>query len=485
MTEDPRQLFVAPGYGDIVSAMEIQGDIRVQFANGDQVDISPDLLGVSGPASVAPDAPDFATALVLFDGDGERHEIDWMAVRALTDDVFAARLRERDEAEARAVGLRLRALREDAGLAKATVAKNADMPASRLTRIECGDVDVRVSTLRTLLDAIGASFADIAGPDVPEESFRMISKKAEAHGLSLEALDRIRRGAGRKNFTRVVRDWIGWNPVADEWVAAAVPAGIRFKSLEQPDLAKVAPMVRLAKATSAVAAAAFEAPVKALPANASQLRAAISATGDLSLENIVRFLWAQGVMVLPLPRSKAFTAAAWKIDSRPVIVVQDNRSAWPFWLFDLAHEVGHLALGHVDSEGVVDVDVLKPDASEGGDEQAATSFAIELLLGRPESLVEEVRRQSEGPDAHRKFKFAVQRVAKDANVSAAMLGFVAAYALKDIAESKDRWGSATNLAKEELDRPGAEVLKDAVRTQLAFDRLSTEHAALLMELSGR
>ncbi len=110
----------------------------------------------------------------------------------------------------------------------------------------------------------------------------------------------------------------------------------------------------------------------------------------LGLRNLLMACWSHGLPVVYLAELGQGVA---KMDgtvvyteSRPVIILSKASPLWAWQLFILAHEVAHIALGHV-VPGAVLVDeelskssyVLKDNDSE---EQAADMFAIELLNGR-------------------------------------------------------------------------------------------------------
>ena len=182
-------------------------------------------------------------------------------------------------------------------------------------------------------------------------------------------------------------------------------------------------------------------------------------------------MWDRGVAVIPLHGQGGFCSAAWTVGESPAAVLKETRDLAVHWLFDLAHELGHIAHGHLDSGGVVDVDNLRPGESPGGDdaqEHDANVFALQLLLGDYRSLLDEIRRESRGN--YLRFKGAVATVARKRNVSTGLLGMVAAYELSDIGEPKDRWGSATNLARVEGD--GRDTVTRELRGRVDFDRLS-------------
>jgi Zn-dependent peptidase ImmA (M78 family) len=254
---------------------------------------------------------------------------------------------------------------------------------------------------------------------------------------------------------------------------------VSFKSPD-PARAKSSPLVRLARTVSEISAGALQAPVREVPHDPGVIRVQIgTASGPISLEALVEWAWDMGVLVIPTPGTKKiFSGAAWKIGERPVAVLSSEQASPPFWLFDLAHELGHLALGHPDERGVVDID--KPgEPIDDAHEEEANRFALDLLLPKSEELLVEIRRRCEGSLdwQKRKFKWKVIEVAEEAGVDKALLATTAAYALRDIAKPVDRWGSAQNIAKEQ--GKGRTIVQEALRRRIDLDLLPELDAALL------
>jgi len=138
-----------------------------------------------------------------------------------------------------------------------------------------------------------------------------------------------------------------------------------------------------------------------------------------------------------------------------------------FWLFDLAHELGHLAHGHVDDESLVDVASPTAFGSDDQQEKEANDFALNLLLPNYSELIREVRERTHGN--YLAFKGAVAAVAAKHRVNAGVLGMVAAYEITEVGQAKDRWGSATNLSKD--DGVGRAVTIEFARHRLLLDRV--------------
>ncbi|WP_272819481.1 ImmA/IrrE family metallo-endopeptidase [Scytonema hofmannii] len=74
-------------------------------------------------------------------------------------------------------------------------------------------------------------------------------------------------------------------------------------------------------------------------------------------------------------------------NSRPVIILSKVSSLWAWQLFILAHEVAHVALGHVAPDEILVDEKLSEDSYASKDidldERAADMFALELLNGKP------------------------------------------------------------------------------------------------------
>jgi hypothetical protein len=136
--------------------------------------------------------------------------------------------------------------------------------------------------------------------------------------------------------------------------------------------------------------AATEPPLP-LPVSASQIRSEILGRGArwVSLDNLIDYCWSIGIPVIhvsSLPAGKRPDGLSARVNGRPVIVLckMVRLSAW--LLFILAHELGHIALGHVEDDGVL-IDQSMRDNFQDQEEAAANSFAVELLTGNKETTV--------------------------------------------------------------------------------------------------
>ena len=486
MTADAlRSPWTEPGYSDIASVEQIGDQIEVAFLNGDVVLLSPRQFGIRGDFEVALIEEDEGLAITLASPDSER-AITWSQLRAATDPEFAQEMRRQDAEESRRLGRRLRALREDHGLSQKDLATLVGMSGPQLSKIENGTSDLRFSTVQTLLRAMGATLGDIAGPGALELSQKGIRRQAAAQGVGTDLMERFFANAPRTSIPALLRRAFGWNvgDLASGDVTPPEHAGAVFKTTRQQD-ATISPLVPLARrVTEIVHRYAKLAPFRGVPSDATAVRTQLGGEA-INLKSLLDWTWDRGVAVVPLHGRGGFYAASLVVESPPTIVLKDARPHAVFWLFDLAHELGHIALNHLHSGGVVDVDELRPTdhsaAGEDEQERDANTFALRLLLGDYRALLGEVRRDSRGN--YLRFKGAVATVARKRRVNPGLLGMVAAHELSDIGEPKDRWGSATNLARAEGD--GREIVTQMLTSRVDLSRLSEIDAMLIKAAVGR
>lgn len=468
-----------PGYSDITSVEQVGDQIEVAFLNGDVVLLSPARFGIRGDFEVALAEEDEGLAIMLASPDSER-AVTWSQLRAATDPEFAQEMRRQDAEESRRLGRRLRALREDHGLSQKDLAALIGMSGPQLSKIENGTSDLRFSTVQTLLRTMGATLNDIAGPGALELSQRAIRRLAEGQGVGTDLMERIFENAPRGSVPALLQRGFNWSigDLASGDVTPPQHTGIVFKTTHQQD-ATVSPLVPLARRVAEIVHHHADlAPFRGVPPDADAVRTQLG-EGAIHLESLLDWTWDRGIAVVPLHGRGGFCAAGWAIDGSPTVVLKETRPLAVFWLFDLAHELGHIALNHLDTGGVVDVDDLRPEghslAGEDEQERDANAFALRLLLGDYRALLDEVRKESRGN--YLRFKGAVATVARKRRVNPGLLGMVAAHELSDIGEPKDRWGSATNLARAEGD--GREIVTQMFASRVDLTQLSEIDAMLI------
>lgn len=465
------------GYADIVRARLDGDDLRVEFANGDVVMLSMRRLGL--PLASSAEVDEDALGVRVIAGD-RPVTVSWTQIRAASDSEFAQEMRRRDSEEARRIGLRLKALREDKGISQRSLSEQVAMPPAQLAKIESGTFDLRMSTVNSLLRAMGASLGDIIGGDVPEVSAREISKRVRAVGVPKDVIERILASVRRADVVVAFARAFGWEPsdvLAGHLTNQQLTIAVQFKAGDAQAAAS-SPLLAMAYRISEwiTQAANLRVGGGGVPTNTDELRAAaLDGAGNLTLASLSQWAWKAGIPVVPILGAGAFAAASWRVVQRSVIVLKDSRPFAAFWLFDLAHELGHIALGHIHDRGVVDVDSPFSEKSTDTQEEAANQFALEVLLPGHRDLLEAIRKDARGD--YMRFKFAVQRVAQRAGVNEGVLGLVAAYELTEIGQYKDRWGSASNLARP--DGVGREIVRDILREYVQVERLEKAESEIV------
>lgn len=135
-----------------------------------------------------------------------------------------------------------------------------------------------------------------------------------------------------------------------------------------------------------LAATAMRNPFKGVPTSSLELRLSILDRGEpwVGLEQLLKYCWRIGIPVVFLarfpPNAKKMHGMTAMFNGRPVIVLSKahRRTAW--LLFVLAHELGHIAGGHLaDGQALIDEDVEKNEAD--AEEEQANAFALGVICG--------------------------------------------------------------------------------------------------------
>ncbi|MGB3740188.1 MAG: hypothetical protein WA948_12655 [Pontixanthobacter sp.] len=202
-----------------------------------------------------------------------------------------------------------------------------------------------------------------------------------------------------------------------------------------------------------------------LPAEA--LRRAITAQGRLvDLQALLPLCWGMGVPVVhlrvfPLPTKSMHAMIVAHEGRHAILLGRDANYPAPI-AFTLAHEMGHAALGHLD-DGPAIVDMEDPGQTAGadehdGEEQEADRFALSLLTGSPEPLIEVDRTRFNSPTLAGAALKAAQQYGIEPGVLALCLGYqrnvwpTAMTALKFIYRDKSPvWEYVNNVAMDQID----------------------------------
>lgn len=216
----------------------------------------------------------------------------------------------------------------------------------------------------------------------------------------------------------------------------------------------------------------------AIPTDAAKFRnSVLGKYGDLNFENVLRFAWDLGVVVLPLRDSGAFHGAAWREGGRNVVVLKQRTPSLSRWLNDLIHELFHAGQEPDKPEReVIEADETSHERRESAEELNAIQFSGDVILnGRAEELVEYCV-QSSGNRVER-LKAIVPKVAEREGVAIDALANYLAFRLS--LQGVNWWGAATNLQSKDKD-PWL-LARDWLLPKLDFSQLDQVERELIIQ----
>lgn len=166
-----------------------------------------------------------------------------------------------------------------------------------------------------------------------------------------------------------------------------IPKGICFKHRDNVETDDLTIACALAQSLARIVLKAF--PPKQLPGfypDAGELRRQLLTDKPwIGFQDLLQHCLDLGIPVIHLshlPRNtKKMEGLAFQQNGRPVIVLTGKRTHG-YLLFDLAHELGHITLGHVTAERAV-IDQEIDSQADDNEESAANRFALELITGDP------------------------------------------------------------------------------------------------------
>jgi hypothetical protein len=216
-----------------------------------------------------------------------------------------------------------------------------------------------------------------------------------------------------------------------------------------------------------------------LPTDPIQIRLEILAESDVvNFSALLEWAWSRGIVVLPLFDPGQFHGACWLFDGRPIIVLKQVTEFDARWAFDLAHEIGHIALHlSANAPAVIELEEISFHTDDESIEEAASDFAGAVVLGYPERLAANVVARANG--RAERLQKAVRALAPAEQVA---VGALANYLAWRLEGEIDWWGAATNL-QERSTHPTQLAVK-ALLAHLDIDRLADDDRALLLEALG-
>lgn len=157
----------------------------------------------------------------------------------------------------------------------------------------------------------------------------------------------------------------------------------KFKFSKAVDEPSIQLSAEYATAIAKMAIQAVPSPFVLPPPSALSIRNALLLTHKcIDLSALLDYCNRTGIPILHMPElpGKKMDAVAIRHHGRSAIVLCTKKVA-PYLLFHLAHEIGHIALGHLGSEDGTLIDTVITSNTADADERAADSFAVQLLNG--------------------------------------------------------------------------------------------------------
>lgn len=166
----------------------------------------------------------------------------------------------------------------------------------------------------------------------------------------------------------------------------------RFKHTVRVTEDELQVATRIASSLVHAVVAAMDQPARDLRMSASDVRQTIlQHHSRVDFDALLNFAWKAGIPVVPLPNLpsgvKKMDAAALRVEQHPAIVIARKNDSKAWLSFVLAHELGHVLLGHLPEDGAIVEGSLKDtsdfDAESQLDDQElqANAFAHAVLGG--------------------------------------------------------------------------------------------------------
>lgn len=252
----------------------------------------------------------------------------------------------------------------------------------------------------------------------------------------------------------------------------------RLKKNKNVQPAEVAPAMLVAQHAAELAAKNLsDLPEFSGRLSATEVRKAVlKSHAHADLASLLNFCWAHGIAVIHLKvlpqASKNLDGMALFCGKTPVIVLASSKDSPPWLAFHLAHELGHILLGHV-KEGMGPwVDGSIDSITDDQHEREADEFACELLTGQ--------KRFGFKPA----FGMTAPKLAGRVQVYGERHGISLGVVTLFYGRSANRWGPAQLALKRLGQHEGAhEMINHALAVHLNREDLSESSARFLSILS--
>jgi hypothetical protein len=272
-----------------------------------------------------------------------------------------------------------------------------------------------------------------------------------------------RSAADRARLRKALADRLGLEPdrLLGDRVEFVWRDDARYKHLRSETADELAALTSFGMAVGGYLLDALG-PARSLPPlEAASLRAALLKERPwVDLSGLLAIAWGVGIpvahlRVFPLP-AKSMQAMVVAREGRFAVLLGKDASYPAPVAFTLAHELGHIALGHLDGAiGLVD---LEADDGDDPDETAADRFALALLSGSADPIVEPGAARFSGAELAKAAVTAGRKHAIEPGSLALILGHqsgrfdIAQRALEGIYDRpRPMWQAVNAVAAQQLD----------------------------------
>ncbi len=484
-----------PEYQRISSATRHGDEIAVVFDDGFSASVKTKYLVSPNTGKIDWSKMKFNRhELMVRSSDNEEIVISWLTIRTLTDGEFGRHLAVAAEEEARQIGLRIKELRQSRGISGKDLAKRSGITPQSLSRIENGRHDVVFTTLQRILAAMGFSLQDLSPASGWPRTLSLLLSYLDKLGISKELAKKRFVPSKREGVPRESQIAVAANAVSRiyGWSIGSILEG-RYLTMDlQPvgqGLYKKYGRTQEIRANAYALFAHWLALLalaatpslrrRSIPNDPGAVRRQVQATHkELSFGSLLSYLWEKGIAVLPLSDPGVFHGACWEIEGRIVIVIKQGTRSQARWLFDLAHELGHV-LRHLSKENPI---IIEPESitfssanDVEADEEEASEFAEQLILGgKAEEATALCVERAQG--RMRQLKSAVIAVAQEVGLPVDSLANYVAFRLS--LQGQNWWGAANNL---QVTTPSPlEIARREFTRRVDLDRLTPEDRTIVL-----
>lgn len=251
---------------------------------------------------------------------------------------------------------------------------------------------------------------------------------------------------------------------------------------------KLAASSYIASSLAQAVIAAIPVDYRPLPSDAAGVREEVRSQklGVLGFDALLELCWQSGIPVIPLPHLpvgiQKMDGAALQVGGRPAIVIAKRKSSRAWLSFILAHEMAHVALGHLRSSSSTIIDVSLKDAatyateaSADTQEREADEFALQLLGGQ----------EVENEIAQWSRRAAPVELAVSARTAGDQLGVEAGHLILRYAFGSKRWADAAialRFLSEDCDAESA--LQSHLEARLDLSLVAEDLRDMVAQITG-